>query len=110
MTLPGRSASLKTYNILIKESQGSSQVLLQDVMFGEVYVCSGQSNMQLGSARLSTRQKEIANSTSHGKGLRILRVELSPAYYNVSVPQENISLSFPWGHPCPVKIHTKRWR
>eukprot|EP00944_MAST-04C_sp_MAST-4C-sp1_P000454 g454.t1 len=107
VTLPGRSASLKTYNILIKESQGSSQVLLQDVMFGEVYVCSGQSNMQLGVSATLNQAEEIANSTSHGKGLRILRVELSPAYYNVSVPQENISLSFPWGHPAPSRYTQK---
>jgi sialate O-acetylesterase len=105
--LPGRPASLTTYTITVQEKGVNSTTTLHDIVFGEVYVCSGQSNMQLGVSATFNQAEEIAKSSTHGKGLRIMLVESAPEYYNISTPQENVSLSLPWGHPSPSRYTQK---
>jgi len=51
---------------------GSSSVLLDDVMIGEVWLCSGQSNMEMGIGMVHDAQKEIAAADQ--PGLRLLLV------------------------------------
>jgi len=52
---------------------GTERVLLQDVLVGEVWLCSGQSNMQFGLSSASTAAQAIATANipalrlSHGK-------------------------------------------
>jgi sialate O-acetylesterase len=107
VVLPGRPASLTTYTITVQEKGENSTTTLHDIVFGEVYICSGQSNMQLGVSATFNQAEEIANSSTHGKGLRIMLVESAPEYYNISTPQENVSLSLPWGHPSPSRYTQK---
>ena len=33
-----------------------------------------------------------------GAGLRIMQVDKSPAYYNVTTPQQNLTVSIPWSN------------
>ena len=107
VVLPGRAAGLKAYTIAVQERGGGSALTLHDVVFGEVYVCSGQSNMQLGVLATFNQAEEIAKASTHGEGLRIILVETAPEYYNVTAPQENVSLSLPWGHPSPSRYTEK---
>jgi sialate O-acetylesterase len=51
---------------------GSSTVEFDDVMIGEVWLCSGQSNMELGIGMARDGQKEIAEADH--PGLRLLMV------------------------------------
>ena len=52
---------------------GSSTVTYSDIMIGEVWLCSGQSNMEFGMGRLANAKEEIA-AADH-PGIRLLMVE-----------------------------------
>lgn len=52
---------------------GSSNVKYEDVMIGEVWLCSGQSNMELGIGHGNNAKEEIA--AANLPGLRLLMVE-----------------------------------
>ncbi len=52
---------------------GSSTVTYNDVMIGEVWLCSGQSNMEFGMGRLVNAKEEIA--AANHPGIRLLMVE-----------------------------------
>ncbi len=51
---------------------GSSSVKFDDVMVGEVWLCSGQSNMQMGIGVCQDGEKEIA--AANYPGIRLLKV------------------------------------
>jgi sialate O-acetylesterase len=51
---------------------GSSSVEFDDVMIGEVWLCSGQSNMEMGISMARDAQKEIADAND--PGIRLLLV------------------------------------
>jgi len=44
--------------------QGKNQIVLKDVMIGEVWICSGQSNMQWTVRNSANAEEEIANSAN----------------------------------------------
>ena len=54
---------------------GSSTVRFEDVMIGEVWLCSGQSNMEMGVGVSKDAQKEIA--AADYPGIRLLKVAKS---------------------------------
>ena len=70
------------YNITVWDS--SQAVILKDVLCGEVWLCGGQSNMEMpvgGSwGKVNGWEKELAQASSHDS-IRLLRVErnISPA-------------------------------
>ena len=55
------------------KATGSSTVTFDDVMIGEVWLCSGQSNMEMGIGNVNDAQKEIAEANH--PDLRLLLVE-----------------------------------
>jgi len=66
------------------KATGSSSVELDDVMIGEVWLCSGQSNMEMGIGMARDAQKEIAQAND--PDLRLLMVTRKWA----PVPQSDI--------------------
>ncbi len=52
---------------------GSNEILLEDVMIGEVWLCSGQSNMEMGLKKLHIGPQEIA--AANHPGLRLMPVK-----------------------------------
>ncbi len=58
--LPAMSASTKPVAVKVA---GKNTIELHDVLVGEVWVCSGQSNMQMTVAGVNNAKKEIAEST-----------------------------------------------
>lgn len=52
---------------------GSNEILLENVMIGEVWVCSGQSNMEMGMKKFHISPQEIA-AADH-PGIRLMLVE-----------------------------------
>jgi sialate O-acetylesterase len=56
--LPASRANSKGAKLTIK---GSNEIVLEDVLVGEVWLCSGQSNMEWTVSRSSNAKEEIAN-------------------------------------------------
>lgn len=52
---------------------GSSTVKYEDVMVGEVWLCSGQSNMEMGIGRVQNAEREIAEANY--PQIRLLKVQ-----------------------------------
>ena len=63
---------------------GSNTVEFDDVMIGEVWLCSGQSNMEMGIGMARDAQKEIAEANHPGIRLLLVTRKWSP------LPQTNI--------------------
>ncbi len=59
--LPASKANAKGQKLTI---QGKNTIVLEDVLVGEVWLCSGQSNMEWTVSRSSNPQEEIANSAN----------------------------------------------
>jgi len=58
-------SELKTGGPYSMEITGSNRIILKDILIGEVWVCSGQSNMDLPIARVEERYADvIANSNN----------------------------------------------
>jgi sialate O-acetylesterase len=80
---------------------GTSTVVLEDVMFGEVWLCSGQSNMEMGVGAAQNGKEEIA-AADH-PGIRLLKV---PKRWR-PLPQTNIDTS--WKVCSPKTIAEGGW-
>jgi sialate O-acetylesterase len=52
---------------------GSNEILLENVMIGEVWLCSGQSNMEMGMKKFHISPQEIA--AANHPGIRLMLVE-----------------------------------
>lgn len=76
-------ASLTTYTITIKEEDGT-EIILKNILIGEVWLCSGQSNMEWSASNgLFNKDEEIKNA--HFPHIRFFKVQKSFS----SFPQEN---------------------
>lgn len=63
---------------------GSSEIRITDVLFGDVYICSGQSNMELPVRRvLKVSEQEVRNTKDP-----TIRQYLIPASYNFTAPEK----------------------
>ena len=71
MTLPAMSAG-GPYEVTVS---GSNTVRFEDVMVGEVWLCSGQSNMEMGIGAVQNAKEEIAKANY--PGIRLLKVAKS---------------------------------
>ncbi|HEY1262958.1 MAG TPA: sialate O-acetylesterase, partial [Terriglobales bacterium] len=65
--------------------QGSNKIALSDILVGDVWVASGQSNMEFPMTELTNAQSEIA--AAQYPQIRLFRVEHNPADY----PVENVT-------------------
>jgi sialate O-acetylesterase len=112
VTLPAAAPSLAPADIVITTSAGQpaaaadGTVTLSSVLFGETYVCSGQSNMGLTVIATANASAYIAaaGSGAAAAALRIAQVATDPSYYNVTSPQADLLLSIPWGTPSPANV------
>lgn len=101
VSLPAMPGTLVAKTISISSSDGSPSIELSDVLVGQVYICSGQSNMELAVQSCLNGTAEAAASASLAKRLRIFQVAISPDFFNVTVPQTNVTPSIPWSLPGP---------
>lgn len=82
-------------------SDGSSQIILKDIMIGEVWLCSGQSNMEWTPENGLTNQKEeIANANY--PDIRFFNVPKQCATY----PQEECKGHWDTCNPSTMKRHS----
>jgi sialate O-acetylesterase len=81
---------------------GSSTVTFDDVMIGEVWLCSGQSNMEFGIGRGNNAKEEIA-SANH-PDIRLLMVE------NRWTPQPQSDMEGTWKICTPESVAEGGWQ
>ncbi len=67
------------YTMTIK---GAQTVELHDVMVGDVWLCGGQSNMQLPMSRVKNADEEI--KAAHHREIRFFTVAAHPAYHTTA--------------------------
>ena len=80
-------------------------ITLHDVMFGDVWVCSGQSNMELTVSLIYNATIEIANAGNYPK-IRVFSV----ARVASAVPiEELLSISLNWSLASPSSIGGPDW-
>lgn len=103
ITIPAQTASTAPATITVKSTSGAS-TQLSDVLFGDVYISSGQSNMELSVAWCYDYAKFVDESPEYGWILRIAQVAMLPEYYNVSTPQTNLTMSTPWSRAGPKNV------
>ena len=76
--------AMKAGGPFILKVTGSSSVEFDDVMIGEVWLCSGQSNMEMGIGMARDAQKEITGADVPGLRLLLVARKWDP------LPQTNI--------------------
>lgn len=80
---------------------GSSTVVFDDVMVGEVWLCSGQSNMEMGIGMCQDAQKEIA--AANHSNIRLLMVA------NKWTPEPQKDMNGTWKVCSPKSIAEDGW-
>lgn len=75
--------------------QGSDRIALSDVLVGDVWIASGQSNMGFAVKEGKNAEQELAGANL--PRLRLMNVDQRPADY----PQEDVSVLMPWSVSGP---------
>jgi sialate O-acetylesterase len=65
--------------------KGSNEIILTDVLFGDVYVCSGQSNMELWMGRMKYKYAKEIETVNNSQ----IRQFLVPDKYDFKNPQKD---------------------
>lgn len=105
-TLNPVGVSSTEYTLAVTDSQGGS-VSLSNVLFGDVFLCSGQSNMQFTVSMVNNASAEIADSI-HYPLMRVFSVaqkaSLTPLYDVKS------KAPYQWGVSSPAVIGGPDWQ
>ena len=105
-TLSPTSATKTPRNISFKASDGGVAAL-HNVIFGDVFFCSGQSNMQYTPMRgMNNLSAEIAAADGYGHGIRLLTVGMDSKCANSTCSKPWVELNttvkpLPDGGHCP---------
>ena len=70
--------------------RGANEITLADVAVGEVWVCSGQSNMQWPLRDALNGAEEVANA-DHPGSRHVVRQEGNIRFYEIAIPRERIA-------------------
>ncbi len=81
--------------------RGANTVQFDDVMVGEVWLCSGQSNMEMGVGGVQNGRQEIAEANY--PGIRLLMVP------NRWTPQPEVDIEAGWKVCTPQSISESGW-
>jgi sialate O-acetylesterase len=75
-------------------------ITLHDVLFGDVWICSGQSNMQMAVIDIFNGTEEIANAGNYPK-IRLFTVALTSS----AIPlEELLGMWLPWSVASPQSV------
>jgi sialate O-acetylesterase len=75
-------------------------ITLHDVLFGDVWICSGQSNMQLTVTQIYNGSEEIANAGNYPK-IRVFTAALVPS---ASPVEELLGIAENWSVASPESV------
>ena len=81
--LEKNSASAKPQELKVK---GNNELVLKNVLVGDVWICSGQSNMEWSLSRSSKSAKADAASQKDNKNLRLFRI---PKHLKSTKPEKD---------------------
>ena len=96
LTFPARSASETGTTLTLTDSAGSAS--WRDILIGDVWLCSGQSNMELSVGRALNTWNELRLSPDDG--IRLAMVEKATA----PVPQEAFAKPLAWAAAAPATV------
>jgi len=91
-------------SITIKITGTGQPIVLNDIVFGDVVVCSGQSNMELSVIATVNQSFYVDQSSQFGANIRLLQVSTLDSYGNVTTPQTDFSVSQPWTRASPSSV------
>ena len=95
--IPTANVSPGGPHILQVKSKGET-ILFDNVLFGEVWVCSGQSNMEWPMTRARDPETEIA--AANYPNIRLFKVKKTVS----DVPRSNADLDIPWSECTPETV------
>ncbi len=80
-------------------------ITLHDVLFGDVWICSGQSNMAMGVSLIFNATEEIANASNYPK-IRLFTTSLLPSAVPV---EELLGIQLNWSVASPKSVGGPGW-
>jgi sialate O-acetylesterase len=80
-------------------------ITLLDVLFGDVWICSGQSNMQMTVSLIFNGTEEIANAGNYPK-IRVFSAAMEPSATPV---EELIAIMLKWSVASPQSVGGPDW-
>lgn len=95
IVLPARSAG-GPYEMRLR---ASNEIVIRDILFGDIYICSGQSNMELAMERLADRYPDVIANAGHPA----IRQFLVPDEYDFERPREDLSAG-EWVSASPESV------
>jgi sialate O-acetylesterase len=95
-TIPALAANATPGAISVSTSSGAPAVQLADVVVGDVFVCSGQSNAAVPLSWMAQYSAALARADALGARLRHLSVANLDAYAAATQPQDNFTASIAW--------------
>ena len=90
--------SASAENRLLTITSGVEKIEVKDVLVGEVWVCSGQSNMEMGISMCQNADKEIAAANDPLLRIRAINKVLSP------MPATALPTATPWLPTTPEAV------
>jgi hypothetical protein len=99
--LPTLPAGLGLSNITV--SSGSAVLTMRSVLFGQLILCGGQSNMQFSLNTAFNASTYIASAADFATNLRLLTVRRTTS----AAPATDVSLSQPWSVSSPSAVDDK---
>eukprot|EP01102_Stenamoeba_stenopodia_P007032 TRINITY_DN1964_c0_g1_i2.p1 TRINITY_DN1964_c0_g1~~TRINITY_DN1964_c0_g1_i2.p1 ORF type:complete len:561 (+),score=125.97 TRINITY_DN1964_c0_g1_i2:142-1683(+) len=105
VSLPPTSASFQAYTIELASSAGD-QATLTNVLFGDVYICGGQSNMQFTVSEAFNASTEIQDANNY-PNIRLFTVGQG-TYSNVSLANL-ATVEQPWSVASNTSVGGDDW-
>ncbi|KAH9504411.1 hypothetical protein Btru_063547 [Bulinus truncatus] len=91
--------------VTIKVQSAGNLITISDVIFGDVWICSGQSNMQMTVSMINDASLEIANAHNY-PNIRLMTVDLIEA----ATPQYDlIKIEEDWSKPANDTVGHWDW-
>ena len=82
-------------------SSETEDVVLTDIMFGDIWLCSGQSNMEMHMRNINNSTEEIAASASFTS---IRYTVIKNAVSETEDPDADVLLEHPWADPTAAEL------
>ena len=104
VALPPMPANGTPGAVRVASSSGAPPVTLTDVVVGDCFVCSGQSNAAVPVSWMADYAGVLARADALGARLRMLQVATLDAYTLATAPQDNFTASIPWSRAAAASV------